>query len=903
MAENKVRHISKKQFVMFIGLTLFLLSIVLTLNVWVIARTLTFVFTYLFGIASYLIYAFLFFEGIKLMVKKEFSHFKLSLRFFGILLTFFSTCLLINTFTRVDISLEGYTDYFSSLNYIGGKSFLNLFDTKISGGITGLAFFDILDNVATPVPYIIGFLLLSVGLAFTFMNSILAIFSIAQEKSKNKEQRKVIKEASKPSRSLYKEDKIIQDNNEEDDKDNISLGRDYSSSVIKKASMLSDDEDKPIQRIVSSPNNVNQNNSINNSQNLNESYHSDLSFRNNGVFTPAHFVPGVIPGDFPSAVMNPIQPNEEPQKQNEPQIQPQAQINNQQQINTPINNVNRPREMIKEEPQRREEQLTLNFDGPQIDQQIVTAKPTFEDPVARSRNDPSLISNPTPIKKKIKWIPPSNALLETYETSEALEANTEVAEQRMALINQIFIDFKVRASIENYVIGPSVTRYNIKYEPNVPYRAVENIVKDIAIRLGGVAVRFEAIVEGSPYSGLEIPNARITTVSFKDVYDALPDVKKHPTAIAFGKNILGEVISADFNSFPHILVAGTTGSGKSIFIHSIISTLIMRNSPDMLKLVLVDPKRVEMVKYRDIPHLLCPIVNEPHKAKPLLDKLVEEMNKRYDKLAEGDGFQDIKEYNEYAEEHGLEKIPTIIAILDEYGDLVNTCKEISQPVILIGQKARACGIHMLIATQSPSTDIITGSIKSNLPTHVALRTANSPQSVIILNEGGAEKLLGKGDMLVQSPVVSTVGLVRAQGCYIQGKEISRICGYLREHYETQYDENFLNLEEEATQNAQMIIANGGTIGGTVPMDNQEELKYQSIKSFVMTQQYTSISKIQRDCSVGFNRAGRIFNRLVNEGIVSNESEGNKGSKVLVHDGGANYDSDDNIPVSDEQSEI
>ena len=274
------------------------------------------------------------------------------------------------------------------------------------------------------------------------------------------------------------------------------------------------------------------------------------------------------------------------------------------------------------------------------------------------------------------------------------------------------------------------------------------------------------------------------------------------------------------------------------------------------------------------------------------------MNSRYDILAQGDGFSDIKEYNEYAEENGLEKFPSIIAVLDEYGDLVETCKDISRPVLLLGQKARACGIHILIATQSPTSDIITGPIKSNLPTHVALSTSNATQSVTIIGEGGAEKLLGKGDMLVQCPRIERGALTRLQGCYIANKEISRIAGYLRSHYEPQYDEKFLNLEEEAAVDGQLFVANGGN---NTAMDDAEELKYQSIKAYVMSMNYTSMSRIQGDCGIGFNRARRFFNRLVQEGIVDPNPEGNKGCKVLVHDAGTSSD-EDNIPVSDELSD-
>ena len=866
MAESNIKPIGQKQFSFFGGITLILFSLVMILNIWVVARAVTFPFVYLFGISNYAILLFLIGLGLYLVIKRKAIKFKLSLKFFGAILAFVSLCLLITAFYKPTYDLSTYSGFIKDLKYFENHLvFLNLFKEPVAGGFLGLALYELLYGIDKAVPFIIGFLVFFVGLTFIFMNPILALFANYNSKEKTRARKSNKNENKKPAAQ------------------EISVSRDYSNDVIKNAAILEEDEissseERPI-AAASAP--VNQ--PVNNGAN----YSNDMGFRNNGVFTPAHFIPGVIPGDNASSSMASLnQPAmmKQYEKVSEPEPQPV--------IEQPTN----------PQPEKRE-QLTLDFDSkPEIDQKLVTAQPVFEEP--KSMN--SGFVNPTPapapapqpaVKKPIKWVPPSNEMLETYETSEASELNIQTAEMRTEQINQTLADFGIGAKVVGYTIGPAVTRYNIEYNPNVTSRNIDKIVTDISIRLGGVACRFQPIVEGSFYSGLEVPNAKVTMVSFKDVYEKLPNSKKHPTSIAFGKNINGDVICEDFNTFPHLLVAGTTGSGKSIFVHSIVATLIMRNSPENLKLVLIDPKRVEFVKYRDIPHLLCPIVSDPHKAKPLMDKLVEEMNRRYDLLAEGDGFQNIKEYNEYAEENNLPKIPTIIAIVDEFGDLVQTCKEISQPIVLIGQKARACGIHLLIATQSPTSDIITGSIKSNLPTHVALSTSNFNQSVTIIGEGGAEKLLGKGDMLVDCATISRQSKVRLQGCYIAGKEITRIANYLREHYETQYDENFLNLEEEATQEAQVAIASGTVIPSA---DAREEERYQSIKGFVMGQQYTSISKIQRDCSVGFNRAGRFFNRLVAEGIVSQEPEGNKGSRVLVHDLGTSSYDEDSIPVSDEQ---
>ena len=327
----------------------------------------------------------------------------------------------------------------------------------------------------------------------------------------------------------------------------------------------------------------------------------------------------------------------------------------------------------------------------------------------------------------------------------------------------------------------------------------------------------------------------------------------------------------------------------------------MRNSPENLRLVLIDPKKVEMSKYKDIPHLLCPIINDAEVAKLTMDKLAEEMNRRYDVLVNS-GCSDIKQYAEArADDPNLEPMPYIVVFIDEFADLVDTCKEIKAPVVSIAQKARACGIHMLIATQRPSTNIIDGVIKGNLPTRVALAVASQVDSVTILGEGGAEKLLGRGDMLAQSPILSRTGRVRLQSCFIQNKEILRIVGYLREHYEPNYDPNFCNLLEAAKQAAAQDVI--GSPEFQASLDNSEEEKYQSVKEWVMANEYMSMSRIQRECSVGFNRAGRFFKRLQDEGIVDTETEGNKGCPVLVHEKFYEGSSDTDVPVSSDQSEI
>ena len=854
------------------GLSLILFAIVLSINAGKIARTLVFVPLYLFGAAYYYLMFLMVMHGIYRII---FGH-KLKIKSFvivaGMFLFLFALVFLMgaimmklgefNYETNLGDLLSNYNAQLSSYY---SSTIINLFEPGAywGGGLIFILLGKLIGSQGIVIAVAIMLFLISLLMIF-----IKPIVLLTQKIKRNSETRKAKKRvsrseeevATKPAPELVplepepdevKEEFQTQYGFEpEDEMENVDGGFSQNSNLS-----LDDQYNKPIMPI------------------------------ENSEFTPLVF--GKQEPQFDSKPY-PTNTFEEDRQQ--------VMAENQSLDDYFVSSNDEPvEEMMVEEDESIENPIDSK---PDIDEEMLTIKPVFEEPVVKEAERP--VSNPATIpptpkkKERVVWIPPSSELLDTYETSEAIELNTKTAETRMVAINQVLSNFGVGAKCTSYTIGSSVTRFNIEYDSNVSVKSVEKLVNDISVRLGGITARFTPIVQGQTYSGLEIPNATITTVSFKEVFEALPDVNKHLLSVGFGKDISGNVIAADFDEFPHLLVAGTTGSGKSIYIHSIIATLIMRVSPDDLKIVLVDPKKVEMTKYRDMPHLLCPIITEAEKAKVMMSKLADEMNNRYEKFAIADSCSNIKQYNEWAKEHNQELMPYIIAVLDEYADLVDTCKDISQPVVSIAQKARAAGIHMLISTQRPSTNVITGVIKGNLPTHVALMTSSYTDSMTILGEGGAEKLLGKGDMLVQSPLVSRVGLTRLQGCYIQNREIARIVGYLKEHYETVYDENYLDLVDHSREMGAQMVASGEV---EKEADSAEEAKYQSIKEWVMTQEFVSMSKIQRECGVGFNRAGKFFSRLQKEGIVSTQQDGaTKGCKVLVHD---EYDNDDYVVTSDE----
>lgn len=855
MSEKKKININPKIENIVKGLTLCLISVIVVINVGKVARTFAFVPLYLFGASYYILFFLLFIYGFLRIILRRKVRLKEANIIFSVPLFFLAMFFFLSVYGvnigdgDVGAAINAYNsqlgDYYS-LKTINAFSF----ESGYKNGIVGLALGVGINN--NTVSIFLGTMLLVVSLLIFFMPRITEWLKNSKNKEKTaKPVKKVVIEAKpepKETEPVKEENPLIVPEPVE-----VKLGFESDQTpFINQNSGFS----KPMMSLDEGRNTI----------------HPQNDSRD---FTPLVFSRQrhVEPIPAPTPIVE-----EKPLVEEVPTYIEES-------VEEEVNLIESRPEVVNEVAEEK----------PHIDESLVRAQPIFLNEVEEKIETPIVEQVKEEPKKKIaiNWIPPSTDILMTYENDDANELNNQVAVNRVEAINNILANFKVGAHCTGYKIGPSITRYNVEYEPNVPMKSVEKLVGDISMRLGGVRARFTPIVPNESFSGLEAPNAKVTTVSFKEIVEALPDVKKHPLAVGFGKDLSGNVVYSDFNKFPHILVAGTTGSGKSIFIHSIISTLIMRASPDLLRIVLVDPKMVEMSKYKDMPHLLCPIITEPDKTKVMLTKLCDEMNHRYEIFADNGMVSEIDQYNEWAVENNKDPMPYIVVILDEYADLVDRCKDIGLPVVSIAQKARAAGIHLLISTQRPSTNVITGVIKGNLPTHVALRTASYTDSMTIIGEGGAEQLLGKGDMLVQSPVVSTDGVVRLQGCFVQNKEIIRVVSYLKEHYETSYDPNFLDLVDHSKEVGKQLVASGEV---QKEADEAEEMKYQSIKDWVLTQKFVSMSKIQRECMVGFNRAGKFFKRLQMEGIVSTEVDGNtKGCAVI----GVPSDDNEYIPSSEE----
>ncbi len=489
---------------------------------------------------------------------------------------------------------------------------------------------------------------------------------------------------------------------------------------------------------------------------------------------------------------------------------------------------------------------------------------------------------------------PDASLLQDVPNDVSFEEQQQDCEETKANIDKIFAEFRVGAHVVDVLVGPSITRYSVESDPGVSIQNISRIIPDLEVKLGGVAIRFAEKVLGSPYCALEIANAKRRTVSFKELFVAMPKRKDGADLnVPFGLDIAGQLKCADLSKFPHMLIAGTSGSGKSIFAHGLLMSLVMRNRPEDLKFVLIDPKRgVEMARYKDLPHLLCPIVKEPIPAKNALKKLVELMNERYRKL-EATGTTDIKEYNqEYAFPEGKKRMPYIVCFVDEFADIVGECKEIMDYVNTLAAKARSCGIHLIVATQRPDVKVITGTLKSNLACRVALTVASSVDSVTILGQGGAESLYGYGDMLIDCQQISKREFTRAQGCLTTLREDRVVCDFIRNQLPPKYDPDFLDLEDHDDDMPE--VRDGGyapivqQAAGPTPAEIRNasnEEKYVYIRSIIMTRDTCSISMIQRDFEVGFPRAGKILSRLQKEGVVAPPSDSpnsSKGCRVIIH---------------------
>ena len=450
------------------------------------------------------------------------------------------------------------------------------------------------------------------------------------------------------------------------------------------------------------------------------------------------------------------------------------------------------------------------------------------------------------------------------------KALTEVATQ----LQKTLYSFGVQAKVENVSVGPAITRYELKPAEGVRVSKIANLADDIALNLAAETIRIEAPIPGKQAVGIEVPNTEKETVHFRDVVEseAFQD-SKSKLSVALGKDVAGNMEIADIAKMPHALIAGATGSGKSVCINTLITSIIYKAKPSEVKFVMVDPKVVELSVYNGIPHLLIPVVTDPKKAAGALAWAVQEMDNRYNLFAQK-GVRDLKGYNALVEkEDGVGKLPQIVIIIDELADLMMVAaKEVEDSICRLAQKARAAGMHLIIATQRPSVDVITGIIKANIPSRIAFAVSSQVDSRTILDQVGAEKLLGKGDMLFYPSGAPKP--VRVQGAFVSDDEVEKIVSFVKSNGEATYSEDILESIENSNKTDKELAAEAADSD-----DDTDPFLMDAIDVVVETGQ-ASTSFIQRRFKVGYARAGRIIDQMEERGIISGY-QGSKPRQVLM----------------------
>ena len=458
--------------------------------------------------------------------------------------------------------------------------------------------------------------------------------------------------------------------------------------------------------------------------------------------------------------------------------------------------------------------------------------------------------------------------------SQSKEKN--IVRKNIRILEDTFKSFNIDVKVERAEIGPSVTKYEVKPAVGVRVNRISNLADDLALALAAKDVRIEAPIPGKSLVGIEVPNSEIATVSFRELWEQSKTDPNKLLEVPLGKAVDGSARSFDLGRMPHLLVAGSTGSGKSVAVNGIISSILMKARPDQVKFLMVDPKMVELSVYNDIPHLLIPVVTNPRKAAKALQKVVDEMENRYELFSKF-GVRNIAGYNAKVEDWNAQSqekqipLPLIVVIVDELADLMMVAsKEVEDAIIRLGQKARAAGIHMILATQRPSVDVISGLIKANVPSRVAFAVSSGTDSRTILDENGAEKLLGRGDMLFKP--IDENHPVRLQGSFISDDDVERIVTFIKDQASADYDESFDPGEVSENDFGGGSSATGGSSEGD-PL-------FEEAKALVLETQKASASMIQRRLSVGFNRATRLMEELEEAGVIG-PAEGTKPRKVLM----------------------
>ena len=531
-----------------------------------------------------------------------------------------------------------------------------------------------------------------------------------------------------------------------------------------------------------------------------------------------------------------------------------------------------------EEPVKEEKLLDKIFVDNTVSPQIhANDEDDGAEPTESEDDEPFVTTEPEPEATVIPWVQPPLDLLNPDPGAHA-DQSDNIAETK-AKLRQTLESFGVRIKDIGYSIGPTITRYEVFPEAGVRVKQIANLVDDIAMSLATVGVRIEAPIPNKPAVGVEVPNEIRSNVYLKTLIDDDQFWNSSPLTVCLGQDVAGKNVYFDIKKMPHMIIAGTTGSGKSVCINSIVTSLLYKNPADKVKLIMIDPKKVEFTMYQHIPHLYCPIISDPRKAAGALASAVTEMERRYT-LVEDVGVRDVDSYNKAtANDPDREYLPKLIIIIDELADLMMTAKaDVELFITRIAQKARAVGIHLILGTQRPSVDVITGLIKANVPSRIACTVKSQVDSRTIIDISGAEKLIGRGDMLY-----SPVGLskpMRVQGAFLEDDEVRRVVDFIKDNNEpVSYNRAFMDNMDAAAANMEAEGKKGGGSDFT-PADGGGDDKFRQALEVAVNEGKISTSLLQRKLSIGYGKAAKIIDEMEEAGYVS-APDGNKPRRVLI----------------------